>query len=174
MASVTNYKGHPEELLNAHYSGLLNYLFGTDRKNEINKEKMKEFQQQLMDDVLWLEFTRYSKDGETISEADFCSHLLLCADITSKKKKKMVKYPVIYSPRKYIKTLIKIPISVSYHIFILYFAISQISKVKKEGYVGKGITFEGFKCFYNVLFGGADLERAMFFLDTEKNGVNRY
>merc|ERR1712080_416315 len=35
----------------------------------------------------------------------------------------------------------------------------------------KGITFESFKTFYNVLFGGADLERAMFFLDSEKQGV---
>ena len=51
--------------------------------------------------------------------------------------------------------------------------IFQINRVKKEGNVGKGITFEAFKCFYNVLFGGADLERAMFFLDTEKNGINR-
>ena len=46
--------------------------------------------------------------------------------------------------------------------------------MKKEANVGKGITFDAFKCFYNVLFGGADLERAMFFLDTEKNGINRY
>ena len=51
--------------------------------------------------------------------------------------------------------------------------IFQINRVKKEGNVGEGITFEAFKCFYNVLFGGADLERAMFFLDTEKNGINR-
>ena len=29
------------------------------------------------------------------------------------------------------------------------------------------------KNFYNVLFGGADLERAMFYLDTEGRGVNR-
>ena len=51
--------------------------------------------------------------------------------------------------------------------------VYQINRVKKEGNVGEGITFEAFKCFYNVLFGGADLERAMFFLDTEKNGINR-
>jgi len=48
----------------------------------------------------------------------------------------------------------------------------MIKRVKKEGHAGQGITFEGFKAFYNVLFGGADLERAMFFLDTEKNGIN--
>jgi len=136
MASVTNYKQNPDELMEDTHSGLVNYLFGKDRKKEINRKTMHELQQKLMDDVLWLEFTRYSKDGKTISEVDFCTHLLLCANITSKKKKKMIK------------------------------------RVKKEGHAGQGITFEGFKAFYNVLFGGADLERAMFFLDTEKNGIN--
>ena len=53
------------------------------------------------------------------------------------------------------------------------YLVFQINRVKKEANVGKGITFDAFKCFYNVLFGGADLERAMFFLDTEKNGINR-
>jgi len=38
---------------------------------------------------------------------------------------------------------------------------------------GPGICFTSFKNFYNVLFGGADLERAMFYLDTEGRGVNR-
>ena len=38
---------------------------------------------------------------------------------------------------------------------------------------GPGISFNAFKNFYNVLFGGADLERAMFYLDTEGRGVNR-
>ena len=38
---------------------------------------------------------------------------------------------------------------------------------------GPGISFTSFKNFYNVLFGGADLERAMFYLDTEGRGVNR-
>merc|ERR1712059_7934 len=37
----------------------------------------------------------------------------------------------------------------------------------------KGISFDSFRTFYNVLFGGADLERAMFFLDTEEQGVTR-
>ena len=35
----------------------------------------------------------------------------------------------------------------------------------------EGISFDNFKTFYNVLFGGADLERAMFFLDNKNNGV---
>ena len=89
MASVTNFKGDISEFEGSH-SGLLNYLFGKDRKKEINKEKFMKLQQDLMDDVLWLEFARYTKDGSTISEVDFCNHLLLCANITSKKKKQMV------------------------------------------------------------------------------------
>ena len=91
MATVTNYKGDPTDLMNAKYSGLINYLFGKDRKKEINKEKFLKFQQGLMEDILWLEFTRYCKDEcKTISEVDFCNHLLLCANLTSKKKKQMV------------------------------------------------------------------------------------
>ena len=45
--------------------------------------------------------------------------------------------------------------------------------MKKEVKKSNGVTFEAFKAFYNVLFGGSDLERAMFFLDTEKSGINR-
>merc|ERR1712018_231947 len=136
MASVTNYKGDVSDLMNQEHSGLINYLFGKDRKKEINKEKFMKLQQDLMDDVLWLEFSRYTKDGKTISEVDFCNHLLLCANITTKKKKQM------------------------------------ISRVKKEVKNKKGVTFADFKGFYNVLFGGSDLERAMFFLDTEKSGIS--
>ena len=46
-------------------------------------------------------------------------------------------------------------------------------KMVADKFHGKseGISFENFKTFYNVLFGGADLERAMFFLDNKNNGV---
>lgn len=49
----------------------------------------------------------------------------------------------------------------------------MIKRVEKAygGKKSKGVTFTDFKNFYYVLFGGADLERAMFFLDAEKNGV---
>ena len=49
----------------------------------------------------------------------------------------------------------------------------QIKRVQNEVQDKKGVTFNDFKSFYNVLFGGVDLERAMFFLDTEKNGIDR-
>ena len=90
MASVTNFKGDIPELMEEEHSGLLNYLFGKDRKKEINKEKFMQLQQDLMDDVLWLEFSRYSKDGRTITDIDFANHLLSCANLTAKKKRQMV------------------------------------------------------------------------------------
>ena len=90
MASVTNFKGDIPDLMKDEHSGLINYLFGKDRKKELTKETFLKLQQDLMDDVLWLEFSRYSKDGKTISDVDFCKHLLLCANITSKKRKQMV------------------------------------------------------------------------------------
>ena len=48
-------------------------------------------------------------------------------------------------------------------------------KLVEAEFKGKsnGISFDSFKTFYNVLFGGADLERAMFFLDSENQGVTR-
>ena len=90
MAKVINYKGDPDNLMHETHSGLINYVFGKDRKKEIDKAAFMKLQQELIEDVLWLEFTRYSKDNETISNADFSNHLLACANITSKKKKQMV------------------------------------------------------------------------------------
>ena len=90
MASVTNYKGEISDLMTGTNSGLVNYLFGKERTNELTKEKFFELQQELLDDVLWLEFTRYCKDGKTISEIDFCKLILACANMTAKKKKQMV------------------------------------------------------------------------------------
>ena len=49
----------------------------------------------------------------------------------------------------------------------------MLKRVEKAFKDTQGITFDEFKNFYYVLFGGADLERAMFFLDTEKNGVTK-
>ena len=99
MAAVINYKGDPFDLLESH-SGLINYLFGKTRKKQINKYQLLKFQEDLMSDILWLEFARYSKDNHTITDLDFCNHILLCANITSKKKKQMVKYPLIMENTK--------------------------------------------------------------------------
>merc|ERR1712156_1123151 len=70
-----------------------------------------------------------------------------------------------------------------FHFLLLLMSTPSISQKRKEKMIklveaefkGKsdGISFESFKPFYNVLFGGADLERAMFFLDSENQGVTR-
>ena len=90
MASITNYKGDVDNLMKNEYSGLTNYLFGSNRNKVVSKESFMKLQEELMDDVLWLEFSRYCKNGKTISDVDLCNHLLLCANITSKHKRQMV------------------------------------------------------------------------------------
>merc|ERR1711997_1395613 len=45
MASVTNYKGDVSDLMNDEHSGLINYLFGKDRKKELTKETFMQLQQ---------------------------------------------------------------------------------------------------------------------------------
>ncbi len=140
MAKVADYKGNPEELLLDSKSGLVNYIFGKDRDRVITREDFIRIQSDLISDVLFLEFRRYKPvdtGSQSISEVDFCHHLLYNAHIPSKKKKKMMK------------------------------------RVEKRFKGNIGINFQDFKGFYYVLFGGADLERAMFFLDAEKKGVTR-
>ena len=45
---------------------------------------------------------------------------------------------------------------------------------KQYGRGSPGITFDNFCQFYHLLFGGSDLERAMFFLNTKNSeGVDR-
>ena len=90
IAKITNYKGDPNDLMKETHSGLVNYIFGKNRATQINKAGFMKLQQELIEDVLWLEFTRYSKDNKTISDVDFCKHLLGSANITTKKKRQMV------------------------------------------------------------------------------------
>ena len=101
MAVITQFKGDVNEMIKNDHSGLLNCLFGKDRTKTLTKERFMEIQEELMDDVLWLEFTRYSKDGKTISEVDLCNHLLLCANITSKHKRQMVSSSLFVTIRKH-------------------------------------------------------------------------
>jgi len=48
-----------------------------------------------------------------------------------------------------------------------------LKRVAKKYAKGKGISYENYKSFYTLLFGGADLERALFMLDTQCEGVTR-
>ncbi len=51
--------------------------------------------------------------------------------------------------------------------------MKMLKRVEKKFKNTDGVSFQDFKNFYYVLFGGADLERAMFFLDEKKKGVTR-
>lgn len=141
LARIANAKLDPNELMReGNMSGLVKYLFKDDLSGVLDKEDFVKLHDDLITDVLAMEFTRYVSDtSQLITETDFCRHLLYSSNIPQKKKDKMIK---------------------------------MVSDEFK-GSSAKGISFESFKSFYSVLFGGSDLERAMFFLDEEKKGVTQ-
>ena len=74
-----------------------------------------------------MEFTRYAEDiNKKIWETDFCRHLLYSANISQKKKEKMIKI------------------------------VTDKFETGKD--TEGGISFESFKSFYYVLFGGTNLD----------------
>ena len=96
MSRVAGYENDQEEIQReAAVSGLVTYLFGHTRSNTIRKEDFLKFQRDLINDLLWLEFSSYLYQNQnilgTISEEDFCAHLLSNANLTKKKKATMVK-----------------------------------------------------------------------------------
>jgi len=147
--------GTPEELLNTDYSALMNYFFGKDRKKTMKKDTFKKFRTQLIDECLWLEFSRYCKQlpalpnlpnqHKIITDKEFCEHLLAHANLPPKKKEHMIKRVT------------------------KFYGESSTSPTQ----MSEGITYYMFKSFYHVLFCGADLERALAFQDAEKAGVDR-
>jgi len=48
-----------------------------------------------------------------------------------------------------------------------------LKRIAKKYSKGKGISFENYRNFYALLYGGADLERALFMMDTKDQGVTR-
>jgi len=73
-------------------SGLLNYLFGTDRQGGVTQQQFQDLQTALLDEIIKLEFYEMDKENTgRISEVDFCKWLLQNAKLTSKKKKDMMK-----------------------------------------------------------------------------------
>ena len=96
MSRVAGYENDQEEIQReAAVSGLVTYLFGHTRSNTIRKEDFLKFQRDLINDLLWLEFSSYLYQNQnilgSISEEDFCEHLLSNANLTKKKKATMVK-----------------------------------------------------------------------------------
>jgi Ca2+-binding EF-hand superfamily protein len=73
-------------------SGLLNYLFGIKRDEVLTKEKFVKLYNDLLEEVIELEFREYDK-GNTgrISEADFVKFLLKNGKLTPKKRTQMMK-----------------------------------------------------------------------------------
>ena len=95
--------GTPEELMNEPYSWLMNYFFGKDRSKQVSKENFLKIREDIIDDILWLEFTRYSHDltdlpnigvyrsmCPIITDVEFCEHLLANVNIPTRNKKAMV------------------------------------------------------------------------------------
>jgi len=149
--------GTPEELMRAKYSGLMSFLFGPHRRKKMTKDAFLKFRGQIIDDILWLQFTRYCKSLPDlpnlsfpqqlpiITDIEFCEHLLANTNISSKKKAAMIK---------------------------------RVSKFYGESasnptQLAEGITFDMFSSFYRVLYCGADLERAMYFCDLEHGGITK-
>lgn len=150
--------GTPEELMRTKYSGLMNFLFGTNRRKKMTKDAFLKFRGQIMDDLLWLQFTRYCKDlpdlphlkfnqssTPIITDVEFCEHLLANTNIPSKKKAQMIKRVT------------------------KFFGESS----SNPSQLAEGITFDMFRSFYHVLYCGADLERAMFFADLDHGGITK-
>jgi len=121
----------------------------------MKKDTFKKFRTQLIDECLWLEFSRYCKQlpalpnlpnqHKIITDKEFCEHLLAHANLPPKKKEHMIKRVT------------------------KFYGESSTSPTQ----MSEGITYYMFKSFYHVLFCGADLERALAFQDAEKSGVDR-
>ena len=73
-------------------SGLISYFFGANKEGILTVEKFLEFQRQLQNEILRLEFTRKSSGtSNTINEKEFADLLIAYAGFPAKKKAKMLK-----------------------------------------------------------------------------------
>ena len=95
MSHVIGYENGKDEIQReSEVSGLITYLFGHNKNKQIRKEDFLKFQRDLINDLLWLEFSSYLEENQsifgTITEEDFCRHLLSTANLTKKKKAALV------------------------------------------------------------------------------------
>jgi len=133
-----SYTNQDQEQILGSSSGLLNYLFGKDRKGEISKAEFAQLHSDLLDEVIQLEFSEYDPKGTgRISERDFCHFLLKNSKIPPKKQATMLKRVEEVWPSK-----------------------------------GRGVSLPSFRNLFCVLASGAELDRALFFLDVENIGVD--
>ena len=76
----------------AGHSGLLNYLFGKNRDKPIDKAAFKKLQQDLLEEIVHVEFDEYDKEKTgRISEEDFCKFLLKKSKVPPAQKARMLK-----------------------------------------------------------------------------------
>merc|ERR1712088_181898 len=87
------YTDHDQkEILASKSSGLVNFIYGKDRKGSLNKETFAKLQADLLDEIIQLEFNEYDKEASgRISERDLCHFLLRNSKIPPKKQAAMLK-----------------------------------------------------------------------------------
>lgn len=73
-------------------SGLLNYMFGNNRDQSFSKDQFIRLQQDLVDEIIHIEFNEYDPDKSgRISELDFCQFLLKKSKVPPAQKAKMLR-----------------------------------------------------------------------------------
>jgi len=72
-------------------SGLTTYFFGENKEGNLTVDKFLEFQRQLQNEILRLEFNRKSSGSNTIPEKAFVELLIAYAGFPDKKKSKMIR-----------------------------------------------------------------------------------
>jgi len=73
-------------------SGLLNYMFGKNRDKSFTKSQFIKLQQDLLDEIIHVEFNEYDPDNSgRISELDFCEFLLKKSKVPPAMKARMLK-----------------------------------------------------------------------------------
>lgn len=76
----------------ASHSGLLNYMFGTNRDKTFSKTQFIKLQQDLVDEIIHIEFNEYDPDKSgRISELDFCEFLLKKSKVPPAQKARMLR-----------------------------------------------------------------------------------
>jgi hypothetical protein len=87
------YTDHDQkEILASKSSGLINFVYGKDRKGSLDKVQFAKLQADLLDEIIQLEFNEYDKEASgRISERDLCHFLLRNSKIPPKKQAAMLK-----------------------------------------------------------------------------------
>lgn len=142
LGGFGSYTEVDQEEILASNSGLLNYLFGKERQGRITKEEFYALQSNLLDEIIELQFAEYDKNSENPMDGRI-SEVDFC---------------------KFLLQTAKIPPKKKQN---------MLKRVEKRWPTqGRGVSRASFKNIYHVLAGGADLERALFYLDVEGIGVD--